>query len=478
MIDFRFDPFLFVFKPKNITGEVRTVQYFPAFNRVGFFLGETPQRLTTAPVSVICAGDTLGEVSRLAAPGVDNFRVDYGNVNNFAQAGFVEIHTSRAGQVAVINYRGLGVNLNASLRTDARKNLQRSIRVAKNATSLSLTVPDSFTVNGGVSAGAQRIRDLSVLSSTDLINLSEFLKLTGRVTPAILTGSGNWVKPANVSKVFFVLVGPGGSGHIDGGGGGGGASVYGVADLAAIGGNMFAYVVGVVGIATTMFGCVAGAGSSASGANGASGGAGSVGTDVVGKSVPGGTGASGFYVAVSSTGASRIMTSSNGVDWFSKPAPEANTWQAVTYGAGVWVAVSADGSNRVMRSVDGTTWASQTAAEQNQWSWVTYGNGLFVALAQTGTNRVMTSPDGITWTSRSAAEANQWLSVRFGAAGAGGSSGGGFGGNGNDADCGKPGARKGFFSGSGGGVTTAPENYGGGAGAGGTGADGLILLVY
>src|SRR5690348_5490670 len=116
MIDIRFDPFLSVFRPSNIVGEQRLVEYFPANRRVGFYLKEAPQRLNSQPTSVICGGDTLAEVGRTATPGEDNFRVDYGTVNNFAATGFVEIHATRIGQVAFVNYRCLGVNLNSSFR--------------------------------------------------------------------------------------------------------------------------------------------------------------------------------------------------------------------------------------------------------------------------------------------------------------------------------------------------------------------------
>jgi len=641
MIDLRFDPFLFEFRPKNLTGEIKTVRHFPAFNRVGFFLNETPQRLTSRPVSIICAGDTLSEVGRLTAPGADDFRIDYGNVANFAQTGFVEINAARVGQVAVINYRGLGVNLNASLRDDAMPNLQRSVIANQNATVQGLTVTGSLDFSTILSAGMQRLRDLTTVSASDIINLATFTGLTSRSAPQMLTSSGFWEKPANVRKVFFILVGPGGSGHIDGGGGGGGASVYGVADLDAIGGNMFAYVVGVVGIATTMFGCVAGAGSSASSSTGASGGTGSVGSGVVGVASTAGNGSNGYYaaiafdgthrvmtspdgvtwaaravtanpwvgiaygngklVAVAGSGANRIMTSSDGVTWTAIAEPETNPWNSVTYGAGLFVSVAVSGTNQVMTSPDGISWTPRLASEASQWRSVAYGDGVFVAIAQFGTNLVMTSPDGITWTSRVQASSDAWLTVAYGnglfvavtenavmtspdgitwtsrtpasannwrgitygngvwvavayggpdsdlvmtspdgvtwtsrtaahsaawnsvtygaglfvavainnvdsvmtspdgitwttrtgaesynswnavhyiPAGAGGGSGGGLGGNGNDADCGKPGKRKGFFSGSGGDATNPPESFGGGAGAGGTGADGLILLVY
>jgi hypothetical protein len=122
----------------------------------------------------------------------------------------------------------------------------------------------------------------------------------------------------------------------------------------------------------------------------------------------------GLFVAVSSDGTNRVMTSPDGITWTARSAAANNTWNSVAYGNGVFVAVSSDGTNRVMTSPDGITWTVRSAAEANTWFSVTYGNGLFVAVSYSGTNRVMTSPDGITWTARSAAEANVWYSVIYG----------------------------------------------------------------
>jgi hypothetical protein len=108
------------------------------------------------------------------------------------------------------------------------------------------------------------------------------------------------------------------------------------------------------------------------------------------------------------------MTSSDGITWTARSAPEQNVWISVTYGNGLFVAVSADGINRIMTSLDGITWTARSAAEQNSWVSVTYGNGLFVAVSINGTNRIMISSDGISWTAHSAAESNEWRSVTYG----------------------------------------------------------------
>lgn len=104
-----------------------------------------------------------------------------------------------------------------------------------------------------------------------------------------------------------------------------------------------------------------------------------------------------------------------GTDWTARTSAADNIWESVSYGNGLFVAVSSNGTDRVMTSPDGATWTGRAAAVNNNWQSVTFGNGLFVAVASSGTgNRVMTSPDGITWTSRTSAADNQWESVTYG----------------------------------------------------------------
>lgn len=123
----------------------------------------------------------------------------------------------------------------------------------------------------------------------------------------------------------------------------------------------------------------------------------------------------GLFVAISSDGANRVMTSPDGLTWTARTAAAANTWTGVCYGNGLFVAVSLDGASRVMTSPDGITWTSRTAAAAKSWQAVAYGNGLFVAVANDAdTATIMTSPDGITWTGRTASEANQWGSLVYG----------------------------------------------------------------
>jgi hypothetical protein len=52
--------------------------------------------------------------------------------------------------------------------------------------------------------------------------------------------------------------------------------------------------------------------------------------------------------------------------WTARTAAELNSWLSITYGNGLFVAVSTDGTNRVMTSPDGITWAARMAAETSQ----------------------------------------------------------------------------------------------------------------
>ena len=178
----------------------------------------------------------------------------------------------------------------------------------------------------------------------------------------------------------------------------------------------------------------------------------------------------GYFVGVGRSGSNRIMASTNsGVSWDNRAATAGNNWKSVTYGNGVFVAASSDGTNRVMTTnknpttdawtshavptnawesvtygtvsgvgtfvavgasgavMTGTnngitwTWTARTAAANNNWESVTYGNGVFVAVSSSGTgNQVMTSPDGINWTTQttptsgSPLAGNSWQSVTYG----------------------------------------------------------------
>lgn len=112
-----------------------------------------------------------------AEPGVDNFRVSYGNLSTGANVGFVEVHASRVGQVATINYRGVGVNLNASFRSDAKANLQRSVIVNGAVVCGSVTVGnDSIPASLELNARLQNVGD--AVADNDAVPLSQLTTLS------------------------------------------------------------------------------------------------------------------------------------------------------------------------------------------------------------------------------------------------------------------------------------------------------------
>ena len=63
--------------------------------------------------------------------------------------------------------------------------------------------------------------------------------------------------------------------------------------------------------------------------------------------------------------------------WTAQTAAEQNGWSSVTYGNGLFVAVSTSGTHKVMTSPDGITWTNRTVIFGV--TFVTYGNSLFVA---------------------------------------------------------------------------------------------------
>lgn len=88
-----------------------------------------------------------------------------------------------------------------------------------------------------------------------------------------------------------------------------------------------------------------------------------------------------------------VMTSSNGEDWTSRVAAEANAWYGISWSPelSLFVVVSYTGTNRIMTSPDGIIWTSRSATEANNWFSVTWSPelGIFVAVSFNGTNRVM-----------------------------------------------------------------------------------------
>jgi len=119
-----------------------------------------------------------------------------------------------------------------------------------------------------------------------------------------------------------------------------------------------------------------------------------------------------LFVAVAQSGASRVMTSPDGITWTARTAAAALLWQAIAWSPslGLLVAVANTGATSIMTSPDGIAWTSRTGGPGWGIAW-SPALGLFVI---TNTS-VATSPDGITWTTRTAPSANLWYGVTWAA---------------------------------------------------------------
>lgn len=313
---YRFDPFDgdpdTAFRPRwNEGDEEHVAELHESNGRVGFFLFEAPQLVVPTSSftceSISTGGGVLTEVPRLTIPSADNFRVDY-DASGYTGTGFVEVHESRLGETFVVGYHGLGTpprwltRLMATLEVDFDAAIAGDLEVGTDLdvtgdTILEGDVQLGLDTGSEISASGKQVQDVGdAVASTDGLPLGQAEDLVETHGVEILSGSGNFTKPTGVHRVFFVAIGPGGNGSTaagGGGGGGGGAAVYGVADLDAIGGTTFAYVVGTAGTDTTIFGCTAGKGAAASSGTAGAGGTGTVGANVTGKAVTGGAGANG-----------------------------------------------------------------------------------------------------------------------------------------------------------------------------------------
>lgn len=100
------------------------------------------------------------------------------------------------------------------------------------------------------------------------------------------------------------------------------------------------------------------------------------------------------------------MWSADGYHWTAFTTPQTSTWRSVkVYAqAAKFVAVSSNGARRVMTSWDGITWELHDAASASEWLSLDYATDIhqWCAVATSGSYRIMTSPDGVTWTGRAA----------------------------------------------------------------------------
>ena len=102
------------------------------------------------------------------------------------------------------------------------------------------------------------------------------------------------------------------------------------------------------------------------------------------------------WVAVSwdGTGASRLMSSTDGISWSLGSFPLVRNWNNVVYGGAsgqeTFVALAgslASGGYRVATSVDGVSWTARVTPADIAWAGLAWGNAssTYVAVSQTAT---------------------------------------------------------------------------------------------
>jgi hypothetical protein len=121
------------------------------------------------------------------------------------------------------------------------------------------------------------------------------------------------------------------------------------------------------------------------------------------------------FVAVGAGAASTY--SANGFTWHNTTLPPAINldWRAVVYGGGRFVAVgfdSASNTSRIVYSTDGINWSMASTSATVELADVAYGASAYVAVGETGT--VLRSTDGTTWNAQTSGVTDRILSVAYG----------------------------------------------------------------
>lgn len=130
--------------------------------------------------------------------------------------------------------------------------------------------------------------------------------------------------------------------------------------------------------------------------------------------------------ATSGNGGDKIMTSPDGINWtlqitpFGSGSGNTASWEGLTWASGlnlfVAVAFSGDSVNgtRVMTSSDGINWTLRNTPADEQWLSVAWSPELemFAAVSTTASAQsVMTSPDGINWTLQTPDVSRAWRRI-------------------------------------------------------------------
>ena len=129
-----------------------------------------------------------------------------------------------------------------------------------------------------------------------------------------------------------------------------------------------------------------------------------------------------LFVAVAGSGTNRVMTSPDGITWTGRIAAQAIVWNSVCWSPelSLFVAVGTDSTvNKIMTSSNGIDWFNRPmpviASLNTSWTSVCWSAelGLFVASSNAVVNstRIITSPDGINWTGIMVPATDNWKSV-------------------------------------------------------------------
>lgn len=123
-----------------------------------------------------------------------------------------------------------------------------------------------------------------------------------------------------------------------------------------------------------------------------------------------------FVIYASSTGATGVQESTDGITWTARTA--ISLWlRDLIYNGSVYLAVANTGTT-CATSTDRTTWTTRTCQAQAThpaWPWlwvVTWNAGASLFVMNSTTSLYQTSPDGTTWTTRTIPQIALWLQVQ------------------------------------------------------------------
>lgn len=237
-----------------ITEEEHIIEFHEEPNAYGFYANEGILFDANDPVVLVqdnTAQTAFTEIPRTIAPSSGQYRVDY-DEDGYYNTGFVQCNSSDNGKTVLFTYRGTGTLVHPTFRTLTDYNYAGNVNVEGNATIAGSVVLADDT-GGTISVSGKRVEDVAnPTAATDAVNRQSVLSLLGaNVGFELLTSSGNWVCPENVTQVIYGAIGGGGGGAAANGvnqggpGGGGGGAIYGVQSVTP--GASYAYTIGAAG---------------------------------------------------------------------------------------------------------------------------------------------------------------------------------------------------------------------------------------